>query len=178
MKRLVLFLQFVVFLMTAFTAYAAEKAPLGKNGHIALKVDYISFTDSSTGTSGLAGLMLYFNVTKKLYLGGEFGYTFGDINDMKFIPLELNIKYAVESSPNVVIDLGAGVSMNYVERKGWSFGPTTYDDWLFGGQFFAGLSYASDTIIIGFHGKYQITDDFFSSNYNNWRAGLHVGILF
>lgn len=183
MKRLILFSLFVVFLVASATAYAAEKAPLGEKGHIALKFDYIAFTESrvdkSAGTSFLAGLMIYFDVTKNLYLGGEFGYTFADNSDVKFVPLELNAKYAVETSPNVVIDLGAGLSMNYVERAGWSlYGSSSYDDWLFGGQFFAGISYATNTVLVGFHGKYQITDDFGSYNYNNWRAGLHVGIPF
>ena len=178
MKRKWLFPIFVIFIMASTAAYASERAPLGETGHIGLKVDYISFTDMSNVTSGLAGLFLYFDVTKNLYLGGEFGYAFGDMNDVKFIPLELNIKYAVETSPNVVIDLGAGVSMNYVERKGWSFGSTTFDDWLFGGQFFAGLNLAYDAVIIGFHGKYQITDEFYNTNYNNWRAGLQIGFPF
>ena len=81
MKRKILFPLFF-FLVASTTAYSAEKAPLGEKGHVALKVDYISFTDVSNVTSGLAGLMLYFDVTKNLYLGGEFGYAFGDMNDM------------------------------------------------------------------------------------------------
>ena len=171
MKRKWLFPIFVIFIMASTAAYASERAPLGETGHIGLKVDYISFTDMSNVTSGLAGLFLYFDVTKNLYLGGEFGYAFGDMNDVKFIPLELNIKYAVETSPHVVIDFGAGGSVNYAEYR-------STDDWLLGGQFFAGLNYASDAIIIGLHGKYQITEDFGRSDFNNWRAGLQIGFPF
>ena len=86
-----------------------------------------------------------------------------------------------------VFGIGAGVSYNYMkidvdidENSGDA------DDWLLGGQVFADLTYKIGAWFFGVNGKYQFTEDIevgdddteTDSNANNWRAGVHVGIMF
>jgi len=87
--------------------------------------------------------------------------------------------------PNFVIDLGAGISYNYIKEEATAsaLGNTesaSIDDWLFGGQFFVDMNYTIDQFFIGINGKYQLTEDFkdFNYSYNNWRVGGQIGIMF
>jgi Outer membrane protein beta-barrel domain len=122
-----------------------------------------------------------------LYLGMEVGYANPDGNvlgidtEVTFVPIELNLKYAIPASPNLVFDLGAGASYNYVQEKVSLSGVSvSSDDWLFGGQVFADVNYTSGIFFIGINGKYQITEDIKGGNYsyNNWRVGGQVGVMF
>lgn len=181
---------FIVFAVGSMDAYAEEKAPLGI-GNVAVKLDYIVFTDdywsdSNTEDDGLyIGLEGYGEITPNVYIGGEIGTAanitvFG--NDIQYVPVELNIKYAMAADQNFVLDFGAGASYNYaeltIERIG---GPDIEeDDWLFGGQFFAGVAFKINWFFIGADAKYQITEDFKDSDFDfsNWRLGGKVGVVF
>ncbi len=215
MKKLFLVLLIVSFIILSTTAFAAEKAPfktaLG-SGNVAFKFDYINFTedlldDFEADDGYYIGLEAYGQIAPNLYLGMESGYakTDGTItaylidypyiyyanvdSDLTFVPVELNLKYAIGTSPYFTIDFGAGVSYNYVEEELSALGLSiSADDWLFGGQFFIDLNYKFDQWFFGINAKYQITEDFeewghpygldLDHNLNNWRIGGQIGFLF
>ncbi len=195
MKRLFLFSLIMAFLAASTAAYAAQKASLGI-GNIAVKADYISFTademeGSDTDTGLYLGIEGYGKIAPNLYLGAEVGYAnpegkaLGFDTELTFMPIELNLKYAVESTPNLAVDFGIGASYNYVEEKASGYGVSvSIDDWVFGGQIFADLNYKMDMFFIGINAKYQITGkaDFkeidTDYDYSNWRIGGQVGLMF
>ena len=191
MKKLLLFLLTFAFIIASTSVYAAQTAPLG-SGNIALKLDYIDFTngdldDTDVDTGLYLGLEGYGEIAKNLYLGMEVGYTQpnGDTGsydtELTFVPVELNVKYAVESGTDFIIDFGAGASLNYGEFK--ISGPglsDSVDDWLFGGQIFTDLNYKIDRFFFGINAKYQVTEEFedYDFDMNNWRIGGQIGIVF
>ena len=178
--------------------------------------------DRKIDSSGLyLGLEGYFEVTRNLYLGGEVGVAsdlgagfskviaeslfltpllnIPGVDEVPgvetiedFVPVEINLKYAMEAASNFVVDFGAGLSCSYVELHHfvYFFDPEkentitmrseTRDDWLFGGQVFVDLTYKIRWFSIGVNGKYQITEDFKDADYDlsNWRLGAQLGIVF
>ncbi len=191
MKRLFLFSICIVFVMAPAATQAQERAPLG-NSNFALKLDYINFTndhfDSPISSEGMyIRLEGYGKITPNLYLGGEVGNAINlDLisgEDINFVPFELNLKYATKVARNFVVDCGAGISYSKVELKyDPTFGPAQRErsDWLFGGQFFADLTYNINWFSVGVNAKYQITEDFNSESVDlsNWRTGVQIGITF
>ena len=203
MKRLLLFSLVVSCIILSTTAFAAEKASLGA-GNVALKLDYINFTesefkDADIDTGYYIGLEAYGEVSPNLYLGAEVGYANPDDkidelvdgivvnikNEVTFIPIELNLKYAFKAAPNFIIDVGAGVSYTFaeVETTASALGISlsdSEDDWLFGGQFFVDLNYTINQFFIGINAKYQLTEDFSDGDvsFSNWRVGGQVGLMF
>jgi len=195
MKRLMLFCLIGAFVVTSTAVFAQEKAPLGV-GNLALKVDYIDFTDNDLEDADLdSGLYLgiegFREVSPNLYLGLELGYAVNiegefDIEffsdepdlDLTYIPVEVNLKYATELSPHFIIDFGAGLSYNYAEIE--VEGYDDEDEWLFGGQFFVDLNYTFDAFFLGISGKYQITEegDDLDVSFDNWRIGGQIGFFF
>ena len=195
MKKLMLFCLIGAFLMASTVVLAQEKAPLGV-GNLALKVDYIAFTENDLEDADVdSGLYLgiegFGEVTPNLYLGLEVGYAVnveGDLDieffsdepdvDLTYIPVEVNLKYAAEVSPHFIIDFGAGVSYNYAEIE--VEGSDDEDEWLFGGQFFVDLNYTFDAFFLGINGKYQITEegDDLDVSFDNWRIGGQIGFFF
>ena len=194
MKKIVLVLMSCMFAALS-TSYAGEEAPLGA-GNVALKVDYINFTDDVIGNSDVdtgvyVGIEGFREIADSLYLGGEIGYAyskgsvevyFTDVDTkLTFVPVELNLKYAVKTGSNLVLDAGAGASYNYVKEKAVTDNDSaSASDWLLGGQLFFDANYTMDKLFVGINGKYQITEDFkdASYNYNNWRIGGQVGFIF
>jgi hypothetical protein len=211
MKKVMLLCLIGAFLMTSTVVCAQEKAPLGV-GNLALKVDYIAFTEDDLEDldvdSGLyLGIEGYGEITPNLYLGLEVGYAFCqsgdffdlDLNrdldvDLTYVPVEVNLKYAAEVSPQFVIDFGAGVSYNYAKieldaatgtfediETGEELGSSVDEsEWLFGGQFFVDLNYTFDKFFLGINGKYQLTEegDDLPVKFNNWRIGGQIGFFF
>ena len=200
MKKIFLFFLVVSLIVMSSLAYGAEKALLG-NGNIALKLDYLTFTedvldDIDTDDALYIGLEAYNKTISNLYVGMEIGYASSDgnarIDDVKadteltFVPIELNLKYALDINPRFVVDFGAGVSYNWMklEFSKWGGVSSPGDDWLWGGQFFAALNYKIDRFFIGINGKYQLTENFEIDDYetdvnaNNWRIGGQAGIMF
>jgi len=199
MKRFMFLCLIGAFVMTSTVVCAQEKAPLGV-GNLALKVDYIDFTEDDLEDldvdSGLyLGIEGFHEVSPNLYLGLELGYAVnvegdldidfdfdGDVDDLDadltYIPVEVNLKYAAELSPNFVIDFGGGVSYNYAEIDIDNFGDE--DEWLFGGQLFLDLNYTFDAFFLGINGKYQITEegDDLDVSFDNWRIGGQIGFFF
>jgi len=191
MKKLFLILISIAFVMTSATVQAQVVAPLGK-GNLALKLDYIVFTDGFFDNPGneddglYIGLEGYGKITPNLYLGGEVGQA-GNISlggeDINFVPIEVNVKYAREFARNLVVDFGAGFSCSYTELTHQFFLGTVQEernDWLFGGQIFADLSYKINWFSIGVNAKYQITESFKDEDLDlsNFRLGVHIGIIF
>jgi len=200
MKRLSLFLLIIAFVLSASAVYAEQKAPLGIH-NLVVKLDYINFTDDTADNLDVdegfyIGIEDYGEmIVPNLYLGAEVGYTNPDgeatvfipflgifvvDTELIYVPIELNLKYAIEHIPNFVFNFGAGVSYNYVRGE---IGGFDEGDWVFGGQFFADLTYKFYQFFIGGNGKYQITEetDFGIGgdvNMNNWRIGGHIGIMF
>jgi hypothetical protein len=202
MKRCFLFLLVVSFVLAFSSAYAEmrgpSRAPLGF-GNFALKVDYIDFTDSDledldVDTAAYVGVEGYGLIAPNLYLGIEVGYANPDGSargfdydidtDVTFAPSELNLKYAVNASPNLVIDFGAGISTTYVEIEQTVTTPDgiifiSDSDWLFGGQFFVDMNYTANQFFMGINAKYHLTEDFEDfTNFSNWRIGGQLGIRF
>ena len=195
MKKMFLLLLIAGFIMTSSTVFAAERFPLGE-GNVAVKLDWIKFTDSDLKdvdiNSGFyVGLEGYGLITEdNLYLGAEVGYTntSGEFTDpiagstgtrLMYIPIEVNLKYAVAASQNVAFDIGAGLSYNYAKFK--MFGDSAYD-WIFGGQAFMDLNFTINQFFLGISGKYQLGQDFKKDNRqfscNNWRLGGQIGFMF
>lgn len=180
MKRAFWVAMTTVFVMEFSTAHAQERANLG-NFPIAVKMGLINFMDDAwehgdVEYSFYPGLEGYARIIHNLYIGGEFGYVsseelvdallgmpIGHNRQLKFLPIELNLKYAIEAAPNFFIDFGAGVSYSYASAQEELFLLThysIYDDsgWLFGGQFFVDLTYKVKRFIVGINWKYQITE--------------------
>ena len=190
MKRLLLSAVCIIFLTMPAVLHAQEKALLGKS-NFALKLDYIVFTDSifdsplAEDDGVYVGIEGYGKISPNLYIGGEIGQgTNVDIlgDEIDFFPVELNLKYAIETASNFVVDFGAGVSYSYTEvsHQGF-FGPIeTIDDWVWGGQLFGDLTYKINWFSIGLNAKYQFTEDFKDADagLSNWRAGIQIGAVF
>ena len=203
MKKILLLSLMVLFVFASTSVYAAEKYALGMS-NIALKVDYISFTEDAFEDIELengiyVGLEGYYAIYPNLYLGIEAGWAgsendgdidagdLGQVNvdvDVTFIPIEMNLKYAVELDPNWSIGFGAGISYSYFEIEANGIDETA-DDWLFGGQVFADVNYKlSKEWFIGINAKYQFTDDLEFDNVDtetsadNFRVGAQVGYMF
>ncbi len=190
MKMLRFVILALVIALASTAAFAAQEMPLGK-GNVALKVDYISFTDSGlkdadVENAGYVALEGFYEIVRNLYLGAEVGYAhpegspfFGD-TELTYVPIELNLKYAVGLSPSVAADFGIDASSNYGEFKvkGPDSGET--NDWMFGGQVFADLNYKAEGFFIGINAKYKFMEDFksFDFNMNNWTVGGQAGIMF
>jgi len=208
MKNILLLSFWAVFVFASSSAYAAEKYALG-NSNIAVKVDYINFTEDVFDQVDLkdgvyVGLESNVMTLPNLYFGLEGGWAgaknddtvnnFGDSFDVEtkinYVPLELNLKYAVPVSPAWVIALGAGVSYNWFDVKLDVDGEDEdTSDWVFGGQVFADITYkVSNQWFIGINGKYQFTEDLnftvrgedinTNTSADNWRAGAQVGLMF
>jgi hypothetical protein len=213
MRKLLLVSLLFVMVLGSSTVFAADKAPLGA-GNLALKVDYIHFTESfledADVDNGLyVGVEAYSelaDIAPNFYIGMEVGYTNpqGDLSgnvfvpgigivhidadtETTFVPIELNLKYAIKASPYLVIDIGAGASLNYATAE---ISVPDYDisvdddDWLWGGQIFADLNYKINQFFIGINAKYQITEDYEIEDFEtdvsgkNWRIGGQAGIMF
>ncbi len=191
MNRLILFCFICAFVVTSTVVSAKEKAPLG-NGNFAVKLDYIAFTDGyfDRGNNQDDGLYLgiegYGKITPDLYLGGEIGTGFNmDLGgeEITFVPVELNVKFAKEAARDFVVDFGAGLSYSSVEIQYTPFFGAAQEarsDWLFGGQFFADLTYKIQRFSICVNGKHQITEDFKDEgiDLSNFRLGVQMGMVF
>jgi len=203
MKKVLLLSCCIVLMFAATSAYAAEKYALGMS-NVALKVDYFSFTDDVFDNIDLnngvyVGLEYSHALTPNIYLALEAGWAGtsndGDVVvlgrstnidvDVTYVPVELNLKYAMEFSPNWVFDVGAGASYNYFKVEANRL-DTNEEDWLWGGQVFADLNYKSGPWFFGINGKYQFTEEIelgsrdveTNTNANNYRVGAQVGVMF
>ena len=179
MRKLSVLSLVVVFIFASTSLYAAEKYSLGIS-NIALKVDYIDFTEDVFDEIDLAsgvyvGLEGYYAaIYPDLYFGFEVGWAgsenddkidtraFGKVNvgaDMQYIPIEFNLKYTFDLPPTWVMDLGAGICYSWFEIDLDRLNAKE-DDFVFGGQVFADIIYKmSDQWFIGINGKYQLTED-------------------
>ena len=174
------------FALLSADAFAAEKMTLGGN-NFAVKIDSIHF-DGATDDGVYVGAEGYKEIEKNLYLGAEVGYTSNDgkvtifgattNSDVIFIPIELNLKYAVRIINHLVMDFGAGGSFNYAKEE--FSGSDSTDEWLFGGQFFGDINLTIGKVFLGINAKIQFTDkgSDTNKNYSNQRFGGQIGLIF
>jgi outer membrane protein W len=207
MSRIILISLVLFFVFASTSLYAADKYALG-NANIALKVDYISFTEDIFDSVDLEdgiyiGLEGYYGITSNLYVGVEAGWaetendttvnllgdSFDVQTDVTYVPVEVNLKYVIEASPQWRIAIGAGVSYNWFDVEQDVCSECSESDWVFGGQVFADIAYKmNNQWFIGINGKYQFTDDIefdiqgldieTDTNANNWRVGAQAGLMF
>lgn len=203
MKRLMFCLLMMAFVMASSSADAAQRFPYKSAlgiGNLGVKINYINFNDDlvkdfDNDKGFYIGFEGYTAIMPNFYLGFEIGYANPDGSiyiegvrvdtEVTFVPIELNLKYAIQVAPNLVIDVGAGISSNYVEEEEeeYAFGYSgihSRDDWLFGGQFFIDSNFTMNQFFIGVNAKYQFTEDFkgYNYNYDNWRIGGQIGVMF
>ncbi|MBE9531673.1 MAG: hypothetical protein IME98_02580 [Proteobacteria bacterium] len=212
MKRTILFSLFAVLIFASTSVMAANTS---RDSRIALKVDWLTFTDdlledTDSDETYYVAIDMRSPLTDYLDIGMEIGYVNfkGDItgpkpisgksgnfigtweNNIKFIPVEVNLSYSRHFG-NLVYTLGAGVSGSFVNYEvdvndtGTPF--TLVDEesaWLKGAQAFFALGYDGDSYFFGVDGKYQALEEqeFFNQwlevNFSNWRTGIHIGKRF
>jgi len=188
MKKIVVALLLAAsFVLLSTVGYAEEKITLGKN-NFAIKVDSINFDNKNTDDGVYVGAEGYKEIEKNLYLGAEVGYTSNEgsveilgatVNsDVIFMPIEINMKYAVRIVNHLIIDLGIGGSYNYTKEE--ISGSGSVDEWLFGGQFFGDINVTIGQVFLGINAKLQFTDKGRDTgkNYSNQRIGGQIGIMF
>jgi hypothetical protein len=200
MKNFTVLLMGAAMVLVAASVQAQQRYPLG-GGNVALKVDYLRFTDSDVKDLGLENAVYIGGEAfvpvwnPNFYLGIEAGYAWssGGVDilgfnvdlDLDYVPFEFNAKYVFELNPRLTLDLGGGISYSYMNVdtsvNGASAGE---DDWVFGGQFFADLNYKMGQWFIGANAKYQITEDISLAGIDtdvsasNFRVGGQVGFMF
>ena len=187
MKKIVAVLLAVAsFAVFSTGAFAADKMTLGER-NFAIKIDSIRF-DDSTDDGVYVGAEGYTEIEKNLYLGAEAGYTSNDgsvqlfgataASDVIFIPIEMNMKYAVSVVKHLSFDFGMGGSFNFAKEE-LSNGDAK-DEWLFGGQFFGDINVTIGKVFLGINGKIQFTDKGKDTgkNYSNKRIGGQIGMIF
>jgi len=196
MRRFLLLPILAAILLSLSPLGRAEAAPLGER-NIQLKVDYLNFTDSfiernDTDNTIYVGVEGYGQLSPNIYLGGEIGLANpggtgpgGVDTELTYIPLEINAKFAGEAAPQTVIDIGVGVSVNYVREQNITSVGSDESDFVLGGQFFGDVIYTSGDFFIGFNFKYQLTENFKDStpagvsyDFINWRIGGQAGMVF
>jgi hypothetical protein len=208
MKKAVLLFVMVCFVFASASLYAADEGP-SRRAAVQAKVHQLSFTDDVAGVDldkgwyfGVEGM---FALTEHLLLCPEVGYVKTDNDDnatvtvdgepvlvkidldtVKLIPVELNLKYSIPFAKRFVWAIGAGVSYNYFKIKADAQGTgftAEKDDWVWGGQLMTELKWKfHPRWFSGLNFKYQITDDMSVGNENvkatNWRIGPSIGFIF
>lgn len=211
MRKVLYLMVAACFVLGATSLYAGQDYPLGHNS-IDVKVHHFAFTDDvfedvDLDTGWYVGVEAAFALTPNLYLAPEIGYV-GTENDDKvncnkilddycegsirldvdvtYVPIELNLRYAMEFAQNWVFGIGIGGSLNYfeveVDPKG--AGSEDEDDWVWGGQIFADVTHNFGSWFLGLNFKYQITEDLEFNDYDtdtdasNWRLGPRIGFVF
>jgi hypothetical protein len=188
MKRLSLFLLVAAIIFASTTVMAANSQGDAK---IALKVDWLTFTDdlledTDSDETPYIAIDMRSRLTDDFDIGLEVGYAkvSGDItgpkpisgkttnfigtweNEIKYIPVELNISYS-RYFGSLVYTLGAGVSGTFVDYEidvdDTSGAPFTLVDdesvWLKGAQAFFDLSYEGESYFFGVDAKYQVVEE-------------------
>lgn len=188
---LVLSLSLILSFSMAAAAYAAaEELPLGPR-NFTIKLDYIDFNEKELDTGYYVGFEGFSEIGQNFYLGAEIGYVNTDgkveiegINadtDVVFIPIELNLKYALKVSSHLIIGLGGGASYNFAKEEVSEAGlSSSIDEWLFGGQVFTDINFKVGQVFLGVNAKYQITDNGrdIDHDFSNWRVGGQIGVMF
>jgi opacity protein-like surface antigen len=190
MKKLLVVCLFAAFVTVPGSLFAANRIPLGSS-HLGVKVTHFQFTESDFDDIGCDegtyfGAEWFFEAVRNLYLGAEVGYTnpdgsvLGVNTEVTYLPVELNLKYALAVTPQFWVCLGAGGSYNYGKVKIKAPIDENENDWMLGGQAFIDASFTFlDRFFVGLNGKYQVTEKFKSEvEFNNWRVGGHFGITF
>jgi hypothetical protein len=131
MKRLVIIFLMMFFVSGTTIATAGERAPLGR-GHFSAKVAYIQLRDDFFDRANIEngvyfGIDGYGEIINSLYLGAEIGIAKFDgtteisgfviDTDVFLAPVELNLKYVLPVTPSFFFDIGAGLSLVYVDER-------------------------------------------------------------
>jgi opacity protein-like surface antigen len=159
---------------------------------------YLGLEVGWAGTSG----SLSSNITTGQFdpVNGNFTFVTSTVNvdnDISYVPIEFNAKYVIPVNPCWNVHFGAGASANYfnldttvsIPVNGTRVSASSdQSDWVFGGQFFAGVDYKYQNWFAGLGVKYQLTQDIDISvrsisilpdtSADNLRVGLKVGYMF
>lgn len=182
----------LLFASTATMVHAQDKTPALGWANFAIKANYVQFTSSLWDDNDLknapyVALEGYGSVYRNLYLGGEIGYgqaagTVTGVNtELTIVPLEMNLKYVLDFSDTVKLDLGGGLSYTWAEGKVFSttITGTKQKDGAWGGQAFIDLQFVVKRFFFGANFKYQATQEILTDgNLNNFRGGIQAGIMF
>jgi len=192
MRKLSVVLAFSLILSFAVSSitHAAEELPLGPR-NFTIKLDYIDFNEEKIDSGSYIGFEGFSEIGQNFYLGAEVGYVDTDgkteiqglraDSDVIFIPIELNLKYALKVSPRLIIGLGGGASYNFAkEEVSEPEISSSIDEWLFGGQIFTDINFKFRQVFLGINAKYQITDHGrdIDHDFSNWRVGGQIGVMF
>lgn len=164
---------------------------MGEHGSFGVMGSYILVTDFQKGTmnttySWYGGLNVYGRVVNNLYMGVEISYvqwkTYTseqnrtDLAKVFMIPVEANAKYGFEIFPNIVFELGMGLSYAYANYR-------SQHEALFGFQLFPSINFKfNDSGYVGMRFKYQFLQNI--DEYSNFygvgsvRVGFHLGTIF
>ena len=206
---------FVLFLLSFVVASSFAHAQTYQIGaDVALKVQYFRLMDKDlhdfNAENGIfVGIEAYKQLfAPNLYFGVETGWagTNGDVtalgvnidSEVTYVPIEFNAKYVIPLSQCLNLSLGGGISYNFFNLDSTAtinvFGTPfrtslSVDDWVFGGQFFAGLDYKfTQNLFAGIGVKYQLTEDLTfqtrgfavetETSADNLRVGMQIGYMF
>ncbi len=173
----------MVIIISIFVANSVNAQKYDLGGDVAVKVEYMHFTDKILRTldaeDGIfVGMEFYKELfCPNLFLGVEAGWggTSGSLLDpedtlfkndtsVDYVPIEFNVKYVVPITPDFSFQLGTGISYSWmnIELKASEPGgalKVSDSNWLFGGQFFGGFTYKYQNWFAGVGAKYQITQE-------------------
>lgn len=180
-------IQFVLYaVLPVLLVQAAQAAMEGIT--LGLKAGTISFhsgaaEDLDVDSGSYLGVEAYRQVSDRLRLGGEVGYTRrgGSIplvkTELTYIPIELNLKSAAALTPRLNFTLGGGISYNYArftaDCRGTCFAAD--EDWHPALQFFGGVEFNILRFLLGMEGKYQASEE---RDLDNWRLTAQAGYQF
>lgn len=162
-------------------------------GSVGVKVDYINFPadeldDADANDAVYVALEAYKALMGgMIQVGGEIGYAKADgsvrvsgrdlDSEFKFVPVEMNAKFSSGITDRLSYAIGLGISMIFVDFDSPDFG-FDEDNWLWGGQLFGELNYTLGNVILGLDVKWHQTESFKDVDFNNYRAGAHIGWMF
>lgn len=188
MQRTFLIILFML-LPALFAANALQAGETGTGGMtLGIKTGNINFfsgaaEDLDVDSGPYLGLEAYRQISDRLHLGGEIGYTrrSGSIPLLKteqtYVPIELNLKSAVAMTPRVDFILGGGISYNYARFEADCLGTcfAADEDWHPGLQLFSGLQFNVLRFLFGVEGKVQVSEE---EDLDNWRLSAQAGYRF
>lgn len=176
-------------------------------------------TDDGVNNGLLISAESYYLIAPKIYVGGSIGYgesdtsyiftlitttttvtTYSPDSETIFIPLELNIKYALDLGNDFVFSFGGGLSRNFIKEKmagrqilgtdsdgQYILGPYRdyyrVKDWVNGMQLFAELFYRPEyeNYFYGAKLSTKILDDFYTfsnRDYSHTSLSLFAGYYY
>lgn len=198
------FLYIIMIVALHSAAAFADDAATPATG-LSVKAGVIGFRDPLVDVNGpYVGIEVFSRVSESVSVGGQasFGMMLNRaddlaagsaVDDLTYIPVELNVRYSVPLGEHILAGLDAGVSLNGIVEKKQQCGmilisldpvqycsTTTTQLLRLGAQVGLTVDVTSGTFRAGLDGTYQATDgdDSAAGKYSNYRLGVHAGWLF